>query len=53
MKSLPEPIEFNWDKGNSGKNERKHDIADKQAEEAFFDNNKVIYKDIFHSAKQS
>ncbi|MDO8657298.1 MAG: BrnT family toxin [Candidatus Levybacteria bacterium] len=41
-------FEFEWDKGNIEKN-KKHKIKDKEAEEVFFDENKVIYKDILHS----
>lgn len=40
--------EFEWDKGNIGKN-LKHNVEDKEAEEAFFDENKVISKDVIHS----
>lgn len=51
MKILKKPLEFEWDKGNIGKN-KKHNVADKEAEEVFFDEKKVIYKDIFHSQKE-
>lgn len=27
---------FEWDKGNSGKNEKKHGVTDREAEEIFF-----------------
>jgi uncharacterized DUF497 family protein len=27
---------FEWDQGNSGKNERKHGVTDREAEEVFF-----------------
>jgi uncharacterized protein len=27
---------FEWDKGNSGKNDRKHGVIDREAEEIFF-----------------
>lgn len=43
-------IEFEWDKGNIGKN-RKHDVDDKEAEEAFFDEGKVIFKDKLHTTE--
>ncbi len=43
--------EFEWDKGNIGKN-KKHDVEDKEAEESFFDEYKVIYKDAIHSKKE-
>lgn len=48
MKIIKEVLQFDWDKGNIGKN-KKHTIEDKEAEEIFFDENKVIYKDILHS----
>lgn len=41
-------FEFEWDKGNIDKN-NKHNIGDKEAEEVFFDENKVIQKDEIHS----
>lgn len=40
--------EFEWDKGNAGKN-KKHGIEDTESEEAFFDPQKVIFKDRLHS----
>ncbi len=42
--------EFEWDKGNSEKN-KKHNVGDKEAEEAFFDKNKVTFPDIIHSSE--
>lgn len=48
---LKKPLEFDWDKGNIGKN-IKHHVEDKEAEEVFFDKKKVIYKDVFHSQKE-
>ena len=41
-------MEFEWDKGNSAKN-RKHQVEDQESEEVFLDENKVIFKDVFHS----
>jgi len=41
-------FEFEWDEGNIGKN-KKHNVEDKEAEEVFLDEDKVIYKDILHS----
>lgn len=41
-------IEFEWDKGNIGKN-KKHKVEDKEAEEVFFDEGKVTLKDKIHS----
>lgn len=51
MKILKELLEFEWDKGNTTKN-LKHQVGDREAEEPFFDNDKIIYKDIFHSQKE-
>jgi len=44
-------IEFEWDKGNIGKN-KKHGVEDKEGEEVFLDENKIIYKDVVHSQKE-
>ncbi len=52
MKVLSEPIEFEWDKGNIGKNLAGHKVLDQECEEAFFDSNKEITKDAFHSDKE-
>jgi hypothetical protein len=49
MKTLPEPIAFLWDRGNSGKSERRHGVPDREAEEPFFDKKKIIYRDALHS----
>lgn len=43
-------LEFEWDKGNIGKN-KKHKVEDKEAEEVFFDENKVTFRDIIHSTE--
>ena len=51
MKSLSEPIAFEWDEGNIGKPTRHH-IEHREAEEAFFDKHKVIYRDVFHSQEE-
>jgi len=44
-------FEFDWDKGNSGKN-TKHRVEDKEAEEAFFDKAKKTFKDRVHSGQE-
>lgn len=49
MKTLVDPIEFEWDEGNIDKNKIKHGIDNREAEESFFDSRSVIYKDVFHS----
>ncbi len=41
-------IEFEWDKGNIGKN-LKHNVEDNETEEVFLDEDKVVYKDKLHS----
>ena len=44
-------VEFDWDIGNIEKN-KKHNVEDSEAEEAFFDSKKVITKDPPHSLKE-
>lgn len=44
-------VEFEWDQGNLNKN-KKHDITDREAEEVFFDDNKVVFGDWKHSATE-
>jgi uncharacterized DUF497 family protein len=41
-------FEFEWDKGNFGKN-KKHGVQDPESEEVFFDDHKVIFTDHLHS----
>ena len=45
-------LEFQWDKGNSGKNWIKHNVNDSECEEVFFDDKKLITKDAFHSGAE-
>ena len=33
---------FEWDEGNSGKNEQGHGVTDREAEEIFFNNSLII-----------
>lgn len=33
---------FEWDEGNSGKNERKHGVTDRESEEVFFNKPLVV-----------
>ncbi len=49
---IKEPLKFQWDKGNIDKNKKKHNVDEKESEEPFFDKEKVIYKDKFHSDKE-
>lgn len=50
---LPQPIVFEWDKGNERKNYEKHKISGQETEETFFDAHKKLYEDIFHSGKEN
>lgn len=52
MKTLPEPVEFDWDKGNFDKNFIKHKVTSKEAEEVFI-NLKFIFEDEKHSLTES
>lgn len=49
MKVLKQPIQFQWDKGNQGKNWENHHVGDEECEEVFFDADKKVAKDILHS----
>lgn len=44
---------FEWDSGNSNKNWLKHGVANSEAEEVFFDDNKAMLHDELHSGKES
>lgn len=45
-------IEFLWDKANIDKNQFKHQVSTSESEEVFYDDNKVILRDVFHSDKE-
>jgi hypothetical protein len=49
---LPEPQGFDWDVGNSGKNEESHDVSDAECEEVFFDPRKKLFNDTIHSGRE-
>ena len=51
MRVFREPIEFEWDKGNAGK-PQKHGVMLTETEEAFFDENKVVFADWKHSTAE-
>lgn len=53
MHALAEPLEFQWDTGNSGKNLKKHRVADTECEEVFFDENKKVLNDVLHSEAEN
>lgn len=43
--------EFDWDEGNRDK-PKKHGVTIEEAEEAFFDQNKIVFSDWTHSTKE-
>ena len=51
MRIDKEPVEFEWDKGNAGKN-LKHGVSDYECEEIFFDEAKRVLKDVLHSESE-
>ena len=50
MKSniIPEPLEFEWDKGNQEKNLKKHGVINEEAEQVF-GNEPLVSEDLKHS----
>lgn len=51
MKTVKKAFEFEWDKGNREK-PKKHGLTLEETEEAFFDENKIIFGDWKHSAEE-
>lgn len=49
MRILPEPVVFEWDKGNRDKNLRKHTITDQKTEEPFNNKPLIVFLDRKHS----
>lgn len=49
MKILPQPIAFQWDKGNIDKNFIKHDVTVQEAEEVFLNEPFIVAEDVKHS----
>ena len=49
MRLLPEPIRFEWDAGNSLKNQALHGVSNQEAEEAYFGSDAFILDDPEHS----
>jgi uncharacterized DUF497 family protein len=50
MKILPEPIAFQWDKGNIVKNFEKHSVTTQEAEEVFANEPFIAAEDVKHSS---
>ena len=48
---IPEPIIFEWDRGNIDKSLKKHSVTNEQAEDVFFDKKILISEDVIHSNK--
>jgi|SRR3989344_6478941 len=48
---IPEPIQFEWDKGNLEKNRIKHNISNEEAEQVFSNEPKFVSEDLLHSTK--
>jgi uncharacterized DUF497 family protein len=44
---------FEWDEGNRHKSLKKHRVTPEEAEEAFFDRDKVIAEDVKHSESEA
>lgn len=51
MRIINKALEFEWDKGNTGKN-FKHRVEDKETEEVFLDDKRLIFKDKLHSGNE-
>jgi uncharacterized DUF497 family protein len=52
MRILPKPLKFEWGKGNMDKNQIKHGVINKKAEEVFENRPKFIIKDVKHPLKE-
>lgn len=53
MTILPDPIAFEWDRGNAQKNERKHKVTIKEAEETFENSSRFLFVDERHSGRET
>ena len=52
MKIVPEPMAFEWDKGNFDKNLKKHKVTNRESEEVFKNDPLIILEDVGHSVKE-
>lgn len=52
MKIIPEPVVFEWDKGNIDKNFKKHNVKNQEAERIFVNKPKYIFFDKEHSLRE-
>ena len=53
MKSLSGVSGFEWDEGNRGENFIKHQVADPEAEETFFNEPHILLEDEKHSTAEN
>jgi len=53
MRIFRQPLIFDWDKGNKGKNLQKHKVSNEECEEVFFDSQKRTLRDELHSVNES
>lgn len=49
MKVFSAPIAFDWDAGNSQKNQEQHGVTNQEAESLFFNEHKFVFEDSTHS----
>ena len=52
MEIIPEPLAFDWDKGNSTKNLMKHNVTIQELEEVFSNEPFIIAEDTEHSTSK-
>ncbi len=52
MRIFPQPIIFEWDKGNIDKNLKKHNVTNKEAEEIFENHQHFFLEDNKHSTER-
>lgn len=49
---IPEPIQFEWDKGNIDKSFKKHGVKNEEAEQAFISKDRFLTEDKKHSGAE-
>ena len=52
VKKLRSCEQFDWDQWNTDKIRQKHKVEPYECEEVFFDDDKVILKDVLHSEQE-
>lgn len=52
MKDIPEPLLFDWDKGNIDKNFFTHGVTNKEVEAVFTNEPLLVFPDVRHSAQE-